>query len=240
MRRIPFFRKVLSKNQQVSKEQENTYNVNVIEVPNEENANEPSQEIFTLNDSDDDFSSNLLAIVFGVIEERRKMSLLIAKQKEQIAETQTINASIVEEKRQLTNYMGERENQLKSLQYQINEYQDKYQELIEDYKELEISELKERQKLQQQIKELQANYDALADELKQYREETRIKNNRYKDELRQEKEKYTRLLLQHKKLSEDNTSLVEKIASFTKQISSVQMLNNIISDEHKMSETNNT
>ena len=243
MRMIPFLRgrtgKTPPKTPQIDKEQERTYSVNIIEEYEEENAADLSEGSFVLSDSDDAFSENLLTIIFGIIEERRKMFSLVAKYKEQVAETQTINAGIIEEKKQLASSLEERDNQLRSLQGQINEHQEKYQELIEEHKESEINSLKERQKLQQQVKELEANYEGLADELKKHHEETRIKVTRYKDDLRLEKEKYNRLLLQHKKLSEDNTDLVEKIASFTRQISSVQMLNNVFSTEQENSDTNN-
>jgi len=234
MKIIPFFKEKVRKKHLSSEESEETFAVKVIEESNGDSITSPSKETFSLNDSDDDLSANLLSSVFGIIEERRKLAQLIVKYKEQMSEMQAINSGILEEKRQIGNSLKDREKQLENLQYQLGEYQEKCQELIEDHKLLKINELKEQKRLQQQIKELQADYESLSTEYKQFQEDKNKEIIGYKDALREEKEKYSHLQLQFNKLTEDNNILMEKISAFAKQISSVQMFNSIfLSDKEK-------
>ena len=240
MKRIPFLRDKVFPKPSSLKEGEETLTVKVIEEPNDDSTTSPSKESFSLNDSDDDLSANLLSSVFAIIEERRKMSLLISKYKEQILDLQSINSSIIEEKRQIGDTLKDRETQLEALQFQLGEYQEKYQELMEDHKLLRVNELKERKRLQQQIKELQADYESLSIEYKQFQEEKNKEIIGYKDIIREEREKYNHLQIQFNKLTEDNNMLLEKISAFAKQISSVQTFNSIFLPDKEKTETENT
>lgn len=240
MKSIQFFKEKMNKHFPSSKEGEETFAVHVIEEPNGEDTTVPLKETFSLNDSDDELSANLLSSVFALIEERRKMSLMITEYKEKVFDSNEIISSILEEKKQLANSLTEREKQLAALQSKSGDQQKRYEELMEDHKLLRVNELEERKRLQQQIKELKSDYESISNEFRKFQAETGKETMEYKDALREEKEKYSHLLLQYNKVSEDNTTLLEKISAFTKQISSVQMLNTIFSTNNEKTGTNNS
>jgi chromosome segregation ATPase len=182
----------------------------------------------TETDSNDDLSSNLMSSVFAIVEERRKILTLLKDYKEQLAHSQSIAADILKEKDQLKRLLKEREEQLLVLQSQIEKEQDRYEELMEEHKLLRVNELNERVKLQQQIKELQANYESLNTEFLHYQQDKDREALEYKEMLRKEAEKYNSLQLKYDKLLTENRNLIEKVAVFAKQVSSVEMLNELI------------
>jgi len=243
MKSIQFFKEKMNKHFPSSKEAEEPFAVHVIEESNEDNetaTSNNSNEPFSLNDSDDELSANLMSSVFALIEERRKMSLMIAELKEKVFDSNEIISSILEDKRQLGNSLSEREKQLKALQSKSEDQQERYEELLEDHKLLRVNELEERKRLQQQIKELKSDYESVSNEFRQYQADTGKEIMGYKDALREEKEKYSHLLLKFNKLSEDNSALLDKISIFTKQISSVQILSSILSTDNEKTGTNNS
>ncbi|MEL7565352.1 MAG: hypothetical protein AAGU27_10750 [Dehalobacterium sp.] len=240
MKSIQFFKGKMNKHFTSSKEAEEPFAVHVIEESNDESETATSNEPFSLNDSDDELSANLMSSVFAIIEERRKMSLMITELKEKVFDSNQIISSILEEKNQLTNSLTEREKQLKVLQSKSEDQQERYEELLEDHKLLRINELEERKRLQQQIKELKSDYETVSNEFRQFQSDTGKEIMGYKDALREEKEKYNHLLLKYNKLSEDNSTLLEKISIFTKQISSVQILSTLLSTDNEKTGTNNS
>lgn len=239
MKSIQFLKEKMNKHFLTSKEAEEPFSVHVIEELNDEEISEPINEAFSLNDSDDELSANLMSSVFAIIEERRKMVRIILELKEKIFDANEIIASILEEKNQMGNSLADRERQLKSLQSKSEDQQERYEELMEDHKLLRVSELEERKRLQQQIKELKSDYESVSNEFRQFQSNTGREVMGFKDALREEKERYSHLLLKYNKLSADNSTLLEKISVFTKQISSVQILDTILSAEKEKTGTNN-
>lgn len=231
MKSIQLLKEKINKHFLTSREVKESFSVHVIEELNDAEISESFNEPFSLNDSDDELSANLMSTVFAIIEERRKMVQIIVGLKEKVFDSNGIIAGILEEKNQMGNSLADRERQLKILQSKSEEQQDRYEELMEDHKLLRVSELEERKRLQQQIKELKSDYESINSEFRRFQTDTGKEGMGFKEVLREEKERYNHLLLKYNKVAEDNSTLLEKISVFTKQISSVQILNTILTKD---------
>lgn len=242
MKPFQFLKEKLSNQSESQGKKEEAYAVELVEDSNNKASQETAaaKEPLSLNDSDDELSSHLMSSVFGIVEERRKMKLMINDYKEQTAQAQTIINGILEEKKQLSAALSERENQLSAFQFQLDEQQKKYDELMEDYKSLRVNEINERKRLQQQIKELQADYQSLNEEFRQFHETADREAMRYKERIREEKEKFNHLQLKYNDLFEENKVLLDKITAFAKQISSVKTVNSILLQKSENSNAENT
>ncbi|MDD2497857.1 MAG: hypothetical protein PHT78_03825 [Desulfitobacteriaceae bacterium] len=241
MKAFQFLKEKFSNQQEPQEKQEEAYAVELVEDTNNVASQEAAagKEPLPLNDSDDELSSHLMSSVFGIVEERRKMKLMINDYKEQTSQAQNIINGILEEKKQLSEALTERENQLTAFQFQLEEQQKKYDELIEDYKSLRVNEINERKRLQQQIKELQTDYQSLNEEFHQYHETADKEAMRYKERIREEKEKFNHLQLQYNEILEENKALLEKITAFAKQISSVKTVSSIMFQKNENSNAEN-
>lgn len=188
------------------------------------NSIESIKENYSLTDNDDDLLANFMSSAFGIIEERRKMAELINDYKERLAHSKSIFADVLKEKSDLEKSLEDRTNQLLSLQSQVEEQQKKYENLMKDHKSFRVNELNARKKLQEQIKEYQADYETLKNEFRQYQEDKETETMDNKEKIRNEVEKYNHLQLKYNTLFEENRILLERVASFAKQVSSLSIL----------------
>jgi chromosome segregation ATPase len=197
----------------------------VIEDLEVESSLELNGKEISATDSEDHLTTNLMSTVFSIIEERRKLLMLVKDYKDKLAHSQAIFADVLKEKNFLEGVLKEREDELLVLQKQIEAEQQKYEDLMEDHKALRVNELNERLKLQQRIKELQADYDALSEECRKIQEEKDREALANKEKIRKELERYNHLQLKFNELSEENKVLMDKLTSFAKQISALNLLN---------------
>ncbi|MGI6686312.1 MAG: hypothetical protein ACOX47_12730 [Bacillota bacterium] len=227
MRVIKFIKEKLTNQFKSPQKYEAIIDAQIIEDTDCDHSIEPMKNSL-ITDSNDDLSSNLMASVFAIIEERRKMLMIISDYKERLANFQSIEDSILKEKKQLECSLEDRDQQIVKLQIEIEGQQRKYEELLTDHNSLRVNELNERVKLQQKIKELQADYESLSIEFRQLQGDKDQEAISYTENIRKEVEKYNHLQMKYDSLSKENKALMEKIAAFAKQISSFEMLNTFI------------
>ena len=103
------------------------------------------------------------------------------------------------------------------------EKQLKYDQLLDDYKQLRANDAKEFERLQLQIKEIRLNYENLNSDYSRYRSETMREAEKMEADVREGVVKYHQLLDEYNKLREENTNLMSNIINFTQQMSSLHV-----------------
>lgn len=186
-------------------------------IQHSQNVVEPTSSI------DDELSTRLFTSVIGIVEERRQLATSLADYKRQLVETDRMVEELKQERKFAQLRMERKEEEIEKVQRQVAEKQLKYDQLIEDYKQLRASEALERERLQQQIKEGRLNFENVNSDYSRFRSESMKDVERLEAEVREWHVKYHQLMNEYDKTREDNTHLMRNIAQFTQQMSSIRM-----------------
>jgi len=172
---------------------------------------------------DDELSTRLFSAVVGMVEDRRQIATSLEEYKRYTHDAQLSVEELKEEKKASQLILERKEQEIESVRRQVSEKQLKYDQLLEEYKQLRANDEKEYGRLQQQIKEMRLNYENLNADYSRFRTESMKETEKLEAEARDALVKYHQLVDDFNKVREENASLTTSILNFTQQMSSLRV-----------------
>ncbi len=184
----------------------------------------PVNSINTLTqNADDEVSTRLFASVVSIVEDRRQLLTSLDEYRRYLHDAENTIQDMKLDKRASQLLLEKKEEELEASRRQMAEKQLKYDQLLEDYRQLRSNDAKEFERLQQQIKEIRLSYENLNIDYGRFRTESIRENEKLEAEAREVLVKYHQLLDEYNKLREENTNLMSSIINFTQQMSSIRI-----------------
>lgn len=179
---------------------------------------------------DDDLSSRVFASVVALVEDRRQVTSAWQETRQLLMDAEHTVDELKEEQRHMQLLVEKKEDEIQAFRRQLADKQLKYDQLLEDYKQLRANDAVEYEKLQQQMKELRLGYENLNADYTRFRSESMKEVERLEAEIRGGVVRYHQLLDEFNKVRDENMSLMANVMNFTQQISGLRMPDKIKDD----------
>lgn len=173
--------------------------------------------------ADDELSTRLFASVVSIVEDRRQLTMSLEEYRRYLHDAERTVEELKLDKRASQLVIEKKEEEIEASHRLVAEKQLKYDQLLDDYKQLRTNDAKEFERLQLQIKEIRLNYENLNSDYSRYRSESMREAEKMEADVRESIVKYHQLLDEYNKLREENTNLMSNIVNFTQQMSSLRV-----------------
>lgn len=187
----------------------------------------PSEKANSMNtlaqSADDEVSTRLFASVVSIVEDRRQLITSLDEHKRFLRDAENTIQDMKLDKRASQLLLEKKEEEIEVTRRQMAEKQLKYDQLLEDYRQLRSNDSKEFERLQQQIKEIRLSYENLNADYSRFRSESIRESEKLEAEVREGLVKYHQLLDEYNRLREENSNLMSSIVNFTQQMSSLRV-----------------
>lgn len=171
---------------------------------------------------DDELSTRLFTSVVGIVEDRRQLVQSLDECKRYLRDADQTIEQLKQEKKSAQLLVERKEEEIESNRRQLADKQLKYDQLLEDYKQLRANDAKEYERLQDQLREMRLNYENLNADYTRYRSESAKEVEKLEAELRTGMVRYHQLLEKFNKVKEENTRLTSHIVNFAQQMTGLQ------------------
>jgi chromosome segregation ATPase len=173
--------------------------------------------------ADDEVSTRLFASVVSIVEDRRQLISSLDEHKRFLHDAENTIQDMKLDKRTAQLLIEKKEEEIEVSHRQVAEKQLKYDQLLEDYRQLRANDANEFERLQQQIKEIRLSYENLNSDYSRFRTESIRESEKLEAEVREGLVKHHQLLDEYNKLREENSNLMSSIVNFTQQMSSLRV-----------------
>ncbi len=172
---------------------------------------------------DDELTTRLFAAAVSIVEDRRQLTISLEEYKRHLHDSEQTVEGLKLDKRAAQMTIEKKEEEIESAHRLVAEKQLKYDQLLDDYKQLRANDAKEFERLQMQTKEIRLNYENLNADYSRFRNESMRETEKLEAEAREGLVKYHQLLDEYNKLREENASFLTNIVNFTQQMSSLRV-----------------
>lgn len=189
----------------------NTYSFNTEPVP-------PSYE--EPEHKKDKLSIDLLSAAEQVIKDRHMLKLAITDLESKLANEKDSSARLKNEKVILERFIDEKENEISQLEHKLTNKQIKFDELIDDYKELQSKTSNEINELKYSLDKEYTRYNNLSKDYTQYKAESANQLEELEEKVRELKAENEKLQSKYNNIVEEKANLMKTINDFTSHMSS--------------------
>lgn len=177
--------------------------------------------ILQLNESNKDkFSLDLVASVEQIIKDRHILKLSISDLESKLSNEKENSNRLRNEKMILEKYIDEKDMEVERLENKITDKQLNFEQLMEDYKELQSSSSTQVNELKYAIDKENSRYESLSKDYNAYKAEKNNNQEKLEEEIRELKAENEKLYMQYKSAHEDKAKLLQTINDFTSHMSS--------------------
>jgi chromosome segregation ATPase len=224
---ISWFRGVLSNQNQLetnSAEQQEAVTGIVVEEPSnpikehEQSVNDSNKHLFS-KDNQDKIALDVIVSIENMLKDRQLLSFKNKGLEDQLyTANETINRFKHDQikKEQL---LQEKNKEIRELENNLTNKQMRYDQLLEDYKEYQLTSNMEYEKISNQLETETAKYNKLYEESTNTQYQNMLKMNELEDKIRNleiENQKYAE---QYQKIVDDKAELMQTINDFTERMS---------------------
>lgn len=170
--------------------------------------------------TEDEVAHRLLQAVSGIVDDRKKMKESVSEFKKQVEMLQRQLRDSDDERKMLEFKLEKKNTEVDQQQRLMLDHQYKYEQLQEEFEQMQTNHQTEHNHSQNRINELSSQYEELSVDYSRVRKESSKEIERLEMQLRNAELKNTQLNAKYEEVRKDNANLTRRVTDFAHQISS--------------------